>query len=60
MCIKLNDNLNGEEVRKILLNKYNTGIIALGNLLRIAFSSVAEDNIVLLFDNIYNACKELS
>jgi aspartate/methionine/tyrosine aminotransferase len=60
MCIKLNENLNSEGVRKILLEKYNTGVITLGNLLRIAFSSVAEDNIELLFDNIYNACKELN
>jgi aspartate/methionine/tyrosine aminotransferase len=60
MCIKLDDNLSGEKVRKVLLEHYNTGVVALGNLLRIAFSSVSEENIVLLFDNIYNACKELS
>lgn len=60
MCIKLNDNLDGEKVRTVLLDKYNTGVVALGNLLRIAFSSVNEADIVLLFDNIYNACRELS
>jgi aspartate/methionine/tyrosine aminotransferase len=59
MCVKLNENLNGERVRKVLLENYNTGVVALGNLLRIAFSSVSEENIELLFDNIYNACKSL-
>ena len=59
MCLKLNENLNGEDVRRLLLNKYDTGVVALVGLLRIAFSSVAEENIVLLFDNIYNACQEL-
>jgi aspartate/methionine/tyrosine aminotransferase len=58
MCIKLRDGLNGEEIRQILLNKYETGIINLANTFRIAFSSVSEDQIEDLFNNISNACAE--
>jgi aspartate/methionine/tyrosine aminotransferase len=58
MCIKLNY-LDGESVRKKLLEKYDTGIIAFGNVIRIAFSGIAKSKIKLLFENIYNACEEL-
>jgi aspartate/methionine/tyrosine aminotransferase len=58
MCIKLKENLDGENVRQKLLEKYNTGVIAMGNLLRLAFSSVAKKDIKQLFENIYKACKE--
>lgn len=57
MCIKLKKH-EGEVIRKILLEKYDTGLIALGDVLRVAFSAVPEDKISELFDNIYNACKE--
>ena len=56
MCIQLK--VDAEKVRQTLLQKYETGVIAIGNLLRIAFSSVAEKDIEELFDNIFNACKE--
>ena len=58
MCIELKD-LDAEQVRQILLNKYSTGIIAMGNLIRIAFSSINKKSIQKLFDNIYNACSEI-
>jgi len=57
MCIKLNDDLDAEIIRKILLEKYDTGLIAMGNILRIAFSAVKKDAISELFDNVYKACK---
>jgi len=57
MCIKLNQ-LDAEEIRKLLLVKYDTGTIALGDKLRIAFSAVKKQDIEQLFENIYNACKE--
>ncbi|MBN2612686.1 MAG: aminotransferase class I/II-fold pyridoxal phosphate-dependent enzyme [Bacteroidales bacterium] len=60
MCVKLKDGIDGEKLRHLLLNKYDTGIINMSNVIRIAFSSVAEKDIPLLFDNIYHACKELS
>ena len=58
MCIKLKE-LDAEKVRQKLLEKYDTGVIALNNLLRIAFSALAKDQIQELFNNIYNACKEV-
>ncbi|MEA2036639.1 MAG: aminotransferase class I/II-fold pyridoxal phosphate-dependent enzyme [Nanoarchaeota archaeon] len=57
MCIKLK-NKEGGEVRQILLKRYDTGVIALGNILRLAFSATPTNLISELFDNIYKACKE--
>jgi aspartate/methionine/tyrosine aminotransferase len=58
MCIRLNENLDTEEIRQLLLKKYSTGVIAINNLLRIAFSSVAESKLEKLFENIYNSCQD--
>jgi len=57
MCVKLND-LDAEDIRKLLLVKYDTGVIALQDKLRVAFSAVKKEDIHALFENIYNACKE--
>tara|TARA_Y100000310_G_scaffold332444_1_gene408032 strand:- start:7193 stop:8479 length:1287 start_codon:yes stop_codon:yes gene_type:complete len=57
ICIQLK-NLDAEKIRKTLLEKYDTGVIAMKNLLRIAFSATSERDIPRLFENIYNACKE--
>ena len=57
MCVRLAQNLDPEAVRQILLQKYSTGVLVTKNLLRIAFSCVAERDIPGLFENIYNACK---
>lgn len=58
MCVEL-DELDGEEARKRLLERYDTGVIAVKNILRVAFSSVGADLIPELFENIFNACKDL-
>jgi aspartate/methionine/tyrosine aminotransferase len=58
MCIELRDGLRAEEVRKILLEKYSTGVIVFGNLIRIAFSAVPEEKIAKLIDNIHLACQD--
>jgi aspartate/methionine/tyrosine aminotransferase len=58
MCIELKGTLNAEEIRKVLLEKYSTGVIVFGNLIRLAFSAVPESKIPLLIENIYLACKE--
>jgi aspartate/tyrosine/aromatic aminotransferase len=58
MCIQLKDSLNAEDIRKILLEKYSTGVIVFGDLIRIAFSAVPQSKIALLIENIYSACKE--
>lgn len=48
-----------EEIRKRLLCDYDTGVLALGNLLRVAYSSVPKEKIPQLFENIYTVCKRL-
>lgn len=58
MCIELKDGLKAEEVRKILLEKYSTGVIVFGNLIRIAFSAVPETKIPQLIENIHSACQD--
>jgi hypothetical protein len=59
MCIQLADGLLGEEIRQKLLNEFDTGVICFGDILRIAFSAVAEKDIPELFENIYRACGDL-
>ena len=59
MCLKLRKGLNTDQVRVHLLNKYNTGVIALGNVIRLAFSAVPQSRILDLLENVYNACKDL-
>lgn len=60
MCITLKKGLEGEKVRKMLLQKYDTGVISIGKILRIAYSSLAKRDISRLFENIYQCCKMLS
>ncbi|MBR9701777.1 aspartate aminotransferase, partial [Candidatus Pacearchaeota archaeon] len=57
MCIRLKDN-EGEALRNVLLEKYDTGIIAMGKIIRIAFSSCPTEFIPELFENLYKACNE--
>jgi len=47
-----------EKVRLRLLEKYDTGVISIGKLLRISFSSIPAKDIALVFENIYSACME--
>lgn len=56
MCVELKDTLNAEAIRKILLEKYSTGVIVFGNLIRLAFSAVPKSKIPELIENIYMAC----
>ena len=58
MCVELKDQLNAEAIRKILLDKYSTGVIVFGNLIRIAYSAVPQSKIPELVENIYLACKD--
>ena len=60
MCVQLAEGLNGEEVRKVLIEKYSIGLISLGNVLRIAYSAVAANDVKDMFEGIYNACKDCS
>ena len=58
MCLKLADDLDGEAIRQILLEKYSTGIINMAGVIRLAFSATALSLIEELVSNIYNACKD--
>lgn len=59
MCVRLKKNLNAEQVRLQLLNQYSTGVIVLGNVIRLAFSAVPQAKIPELMENLYNACKDV-
>ncbi len=59
MCIELKKGLVAEEVRQHLLANYNTGVIVLGSVIRLAFSAVPQAKIPELVENIYKACKDL-
>nr|WP_207683608.1 aminotransferase class I/II-fold pyridoxal phosphate-dependent enzyme [Desulfonema magnum] len=59
MCLKLKT-ADAEELRSYLLDKYKVGLISIGKTdLRVAFSSVDEENIEALFESIYKGAKEL-
>jgi len=58
MCLKLKG-IDAEKVRQKLLKKYDTGVIAINDKLRIAFSSTPLSKIEKLFENIYLACGEI-
>ncbi len=60
MCIELKKGLDTEKVRQHLLEKYNTGVIVLGTVIRLAFSAVPQSKIPKLVENIYKTCKDLS
>lgn len=58
MCLKLKG-IDAEEVRQVLLKNYDTGVMAIGDLIRVAYSSLSSDLIELLFENINNACADV-
>lgn len=60
MCVQLEGNLSGEEVRQLLIKNYSIGTISLNNILRLAFSAVSAADIKEMFEGIYSACQELS
>jgi aspartate/methionine/tyrosine aminotransferase len=59
MCVQLVDGIDGEEVRKLLIEKYGIGIINLNNVIRIAYSAVAAKDVKEMFEGIFAACKEV-
>ncbi|NQT24187.1 aminotransferase class I/II-fold pyridoxal phosphate-dependent enzyme [candidate division KSB1 bacterium] len=60
MCLELQQGMQAETIRQILLTEYSTGTIAIGNLVRIAFSAVPTDQLSELLENIYQACVKAS
>jgi aspartate/methionine/tyrosine aminotransferase len=59
MCVEPKKGLVAEDIRKHLLEKYSTGVVVLGNVIRLAFSAVPQDKLPELVENIYKACKDL-
>lgn len=59
MCVEPKKGLVAEEIRKHLLEKYSTGVIVLGNVIRLAFSAVPQEQLPQLVENIYLACIDL-
>ncbi|MCK5039673.1 MAG: phosphoenolpyruvate carboxykinase (ATP) [Candidatus Aenigmarchaeota archaeon] len=59
MCVKLKNNLDANKVRKLLLDEYSTGLISIGDLLRVSYSSVKKELLPELFDNVYTVCKRM-
>ncbi len=57
MCIELVPGLDAEQIRQNLIQDFDTGVIATGNMLRVAFSCAAARDIPELFENIYAACE---
>ena len=60
MCVQVKEGLDAEEVRKTLLRDFDCGVIATGNLLRIAYSSLPIAHIAPLFDKLNQTCSKLS
>ncbi len=58
MCVRLAQDINAEKARKILLERYDTGVISTGNLIRLAFSAVRKSDIADLIENVFLACKD--
>ena len=56
MCIRVHAG-NAEKVQQILLKEHSTGIIAFGDVIRVAFSATPLLKIEPLFANIYQACR---
>jgi len=59
MCIRLKEGIDAEKVRKKLLEKYDTGILSMDGIIRLAFSSTKKELIAPLFENIFKACSEI-
>ncbi len=54
MCVRMVSG-DAEPVRQKLLSGFDSGIIAFGDVIRVAFSSTPYDSLEKLFDNIYRA-----
>jgi aspartate/methionine/tyrosine aminotransferase len=59
MCVEPKKGLVAEDIRKLLLEKYSTGVIVLGSVIRLAFSAVPQAQLPKLVENLYLACKDL-
>lgn len=60
MCVALKPGLDTEKVRQHLLEKYSTGVVALGSVIRLAFSATPRAQLPELVENLYKACSDLA
>ncbi|HLF33565.1 MAG TPA: aminotransferase class I/II-fold pyridoxal phosphate-dependent enzyme [Cyclobacteriaceae bacterium] len=60
MCVAIKPGLEAEKLRQHLLEKYSTGVIVFGNVIRLAFSATPKDKIPLLIENLFKACEDLA
>lgn len=60
MCIQLSEKLDGDKLRRHLIENYETGTIFIRGVLRLAFSCVPETRIEELFENVYHACQDIT
>ncbi|MDD2236895.1 MAG: aminotransferase class I/II-fold pyridoxal phosphate-dependent enzyme [Kiritimatiellae bacterium] len=58
MCVKLNG-ADPETVRQTLLTSFDTGVIVLSGLVRLAYSSVPTDKLETLFTNLHAAVQQV-
>lgn len=56
MCVEMKNGLNAEDVRRNLLRDHDCGVIATGNLIRIAYSSLPTAHIEPLFNRLNETC----
>lgn len=59
MCVDLVEGIDGDELRHLLIDKFDTGTIYIRGVLRIAYSSIGINKIEQLLENVYKACKIL-
>ncbi len=59
MCVRMAGGLDAEAVRQQLIATHKVGVVALGNLLRLAFSSTPLESVPRLLQSIYLAGREV-
>ncbi|MBN1950233.1 MAG: aminotransferase class I/II-fold pyridoxal phosphate-dependent enzyme [Bacteroidales bacterium] len=59
MCVVIKPGLEAENIRQHLLEKYSTGVIVFGNVIRLAFSATPTGKLNELVENLYQACCDL-
>jgi aspartate/methionine/tyrosine aminotransferase len=60
MCVRPKQGVDAEKLRLLLAKKYSIGVIQLNGLLRVAFSSTPTNELALVFESIYQCCRELA
>jgi aspartate/methionine/tyrosine aminotransferase len=60
MCVSPAEGIDAEAVRVTLLKDYDTGLININGLLRVAYSAVSASLIPELFENLYGACRKVA